>query len=155
EAIDAYRKAVRFKEDYPHAWINLGNALRRQGRLNDAIEAYRQANKLAPDDASGHYHLGAAFQLQGRPKEAIEAYRAAIAALRKQAALAGKDRELLASCCNHLGAMLGNMGQVGEAESAFDEALAVAKGLLGQCPGDRGYQCLLAGIQGDRALLFK
>ena len=43
--------------DYDRAHINLGNALKDQGQLDDAMAAYRQAMNLKPDDARYHGNL--------------------------------------------------------------------------------------------------
>src|SRR5258708_3678378 len=43
EAIAACHKALQIKPDYAEAHNNLGNALRDQGRLDEAISAYRTA----------------------------------------------------------------------------------------------------------------
>ncbi len=45
---------VSIGPDYDRAHINLGNALKDQGQLDDAMAAYRQAMNLKPDD--GRYH---------------------------------------------------------------------------------------------------
>ena len=42
-AIEAYKKAVTIKPDYPEAYNNMGNAFQEQGKLDAAIEAYKKA----------------------------------------------------------------------------------------------------------------
>ncbi len=59
-------------EDGP-IWIQLGHALKEQGRLPDAEAAYRRALELSRDD-DGYLHLGHVLKLQQRLEEAEEAY---------------------------------------------------------------------------------
>ena len=56
-----------------------GNALKDQGRLDEAIAAYNRAIALKPDYAEAHNNLGIALKDQGRLDEAIAAYHRAIA----------------------------------------------------------------------------
>jgi tetratricopeptide (TPR) repeat protein len=57
---------------------NLGNALSRQGKVDEAIAAYREAIRLRPDFAQAHTYLGDTLLTQGKTAEAIAAYREAI-----------------------------------------------------------------------------
>jgi len=61
------------------AHSNLGNALKEQGRYDEAIAAYRRAIELKPDYAEAHNNLGNALKEQGRLDLAVAAYRRAIA----------------------------------------------------------------------------
>ena len=63
--------------DYAEAYSNLGNALRDQGKLDEAIAAYRQAIRIKPDYAEAYSNLGVALYDQGKLDEAIAAYRQA------------------------------------------------------------------------------
>lgn len=70
-----YRKHLTFRRnDFP-ILIQLGHALKEQGKLGDAETAYRQATALRPDDADAHVQLGHALKLSGRKKDALDAYR--------------------------------------------------------------------------------
>jgi tetratricopeptide (TPR) repeat protein len=78
EAIAEFREVVRLKPDFAQAHINLGVALRDQGKLTEAIAELREAIRLKPDDAQAHSHLGNTRRDQGKFTEAIAAYSTAI-----------------------------------------------------------------------------
>ena len=48
---EAYNKALAIKPDYAEAYYNMGNALKEQGKLEEAIEAYNKALAIKPDYA--------------------------------------------------------------------------------------------------------
>ena len=52
----------------------MGNALKDQGKLDEAIEAYNKALAIKPDNADAYNNMGNALQEQGKLEEAIEAY---------------------------------------------------------------------------------
>ena len=52
----------------------MGNALKGQGKLEEAIEAYNKALAIKPDYAEAYNNMGIALQDQGKLEEAIEAY---------------------------------------------------------------------------------
>jgi len=68
----------RLDPKYAPAHCNLGNALQRKGRLDEAVAAYHKAIDLDPKDAAAHYNLGSALQAKGRLDEAIAEHRKAI-----------------------------------------------------------------------------
>src|SRR5262249_43354542 len=57
---------------------NLGNALREQGKLDEAIAGYRKAIELDPKSSWAYSNLGAALRDQKKLDEAMAAYRKAI-----------------------------------------------------------------------------
>ena len=56
----------------------MGNALKDQGKLDEAIEAYNKSISLKPDYAEAYSNMGLALKDQGKLDEAIEAYNKAI-----------------------------------------------------------------------------
>jgi tetratricopeptide (TPR) repeat protein len=58
-------------DDNVVAHINLGWALKDQGRLGEAIEQYRRALEIRPDSAEARNKLGVALALQGKLDEAL------------------------------------------------------------------------------------
>ncbi len=63
----------------PKRCHDLGNALRAQGKLDEAVASYRQALTLKPDFAEALVELAATLHQQGKPAEAVESYRSALA----------------------------------------------------------------------------
>ena len=56
----------------------MGNALKDQGKLDEAIEFYNKAISIKPDFAEAYYNMGNALKAQGKLEEAIEAFNKAI-----------------------------------------------------------------------------
>ena len=50
KAIALYREALKLDDKLGSAWINLGNALAKQGQTKEAREAYLKARALDPAD---------------------------------------------------------------------------------------------------------
>jgi predicted O-linked N-acetylglucosamine transferase (SPINDLY family) len=127
---------------------NLGNALRAQGRLDEAMGHYRQALALRPDFAEAHNNVGVTLQDQGKLDEAITHLRQAVAL---QPALAGAHSNLgralearglledavacytqalalqptLAEAHNNLGNILRALGRLAESEVHYRQALSL------------------------------
>ncbi|MGP8200845.1 MAG: tetratricopeptide repeat protein [Limisphaerales bacterium] len=95
------------------AHYNLGIALDRQGRLDEAIEHYQKALQIIPDSPTTEYCLGNDLRQKGRVDEAIEHYQKALQ-LRP---------ELAAETHYNLGIALGQKGRVDEAIVQYREAL--------------------------------
>ena len=51
-------KAISLKPDYADAYINMGVALKDQGKLEEAIEVYNKALSLKPDYAEVYSNMG-------------------------------------------------------------------------------------------------
>jgi tetratricopeptide (TPR) repeat protein len=61
------------------AHLDLGTALSREGRRDEALAHYEAAARLRPDDAQIQYNLGVALAARGRAREAQERYERALA----------------------------------------------------------------------------
>ena len=74
EAMEAYRKAIGWQEQDPRPseqpYLNLGNLLIEQDRMDEAIPLLIKAVEIAPADGSCHLKLGAAYLRTNRLKEA-------------------------------------------------------------------------------------
>ena len=113
EALDAYRVAVQHP-DYPLAHANLGMALNKLERFEEAETHLRRAIALDSKTKNSHRYLGNALYEQGRYAEAVDAYRVAIEQ-RPDDALAHAS----------LGATLNVLGRNEEAETHLHRALAL------------------------------
>ena len=111
-AAGEYLQAVRLDPASANARNNLGVALTRQGKLDEAIAQFTQALRLAPDNASGHNNLGALLARRGRYAEAIQEYAAA-------ARLAPGSPAVL----DNLGDALAHEGRTNEATAQYRQAL--------------------------------
>jgi len=77
DPLDALATAARLMPEDPAAQLNLGNALARVGRLEDAATCFRRALILQPEFAQAHNNLGELQLEQGRLAEAAVAFRRA------------------------------------------------------------------------------
>lgn len=77
EAIAHLRRAVQLQDYNPIHHNNLGEALRRAGRIAEATVAYEQALFIDPTFAEAHYNLGNAYRAQGQSGEALTHYQQA------------------------------------------------------------------------------
>lgn len=78
EGIEHLRRAIEVRGVYPKAWGNLGSALLRHGRHEEAIEAYQQVLRQDPSLAGfARKNIGGALLMLGRQQEALEQLHAA------------------------------------------------------------------------------
>jgi tetratricopeptide (TPR) repeat protein len=96
------------------AHFNLGNALRDEGKRNEAITQFQKALQIHPDYAQAHDNLGNLFREDGRMDEAITQF--------QQALQINPDN---AKAHNNLGYTLLQMGRVDEAIAQFQQALEI------------------------------
>lgn len=72
-----YRKALERERDLVHGHFNLGDALHRQGKYDEAVGAFQRAAEQAGSaelKASAHYNIGNTFMKEEKYREAINAY---------------------------------------------------------------------------------
>ncbi len=96
------------------AHFNLGNALRQQGRLDEAIAHYQQALQIRPQYADPHNNLGNVLWRQGRLAEAAFHFQ--------------KFLELAPGCAEvhyNLGNVLSQQGRLSEAIDQYRKALEI------------------------------
>ena len=141
-------KALNIGSDYVDAYFNLGFALQKQNKLEEAIEAYNKALAVKPDYAEVYYNMGIAFQDQGNLNEAIEAYNKTLAIkpdyedAYNNMGIAFKDQGKLeeaivahsktlaikpdyAEAYNNMGIALKDQGKLEEAIEAYSKSLAI------------------------------
>ena len=101
--------------DSPRFHSNLGMALGRLGRHDEAFAAYQRALRLRPDYPEALNNLGTTLEALGRPAEAAEAFRRALALQPEQAEWWG-----------NLGNVLTALRQADAAEDAYRRAVALS-----------------------------
>ena len=79
DAVTSYRAALAQRE-FPEACANLGNALRKLGRLDEAAAACERALELRPGFSAALCNLGLVRKDQDRTAAAVDCFRQAIAA---------------------------------------------------------------------------
>jgi len=111
--LEMYRLALEILPTFQRARNNLGVALRRRGRIDEAIEQYKLAIEHDPKYVEAHSNLGTAYLHQGRTEEALEEYRLA-------AENAGPDGYVH----ERLGATFLRLGRYQDAIKEFRKALS-------------------------------
>ncbi len=71
DSISLYEHTLKVTRGNPLIQTNLGQALRNQGKLNQAIGHYAEAIRLMPDSAEAHNNLGEALAAQGKMDQAV------------------------------------------------------------------------------------
>jgi tetratricopeptide (TPR) repeat protein len=99
------------------AYNNLGAALLRQGKVDEAIAHYQLALQIEPGGADAHYNLGNALLRKGKVDEAIAQFQQAL-----------QINPGYADAHNNLGNALYQKGEVGEAIFQFQKALQINPG---------------------------
>jgi tetratricopeptide (TPR) repeat protein len=91
---------------------NLGNALERMGRVDEAIGHYRESLRIAPGNAEVYFNLANAISRKGKAHEAIALYAEAL-----------RLRPDYAEAHNNLGSELDRLGQIADAMAHYREAV--------------------------------
>lgn len=76
--ISLSQRIISYAPDASFAHNNLGFALAKQGKINEAIKEYTNALRLNPNNAKAHNNLGVVYTTQGRLDEAVNEYQIAI-----------------------------------------------------------------------------
>ena len=110
--IQLYHQALTIKPDDTQSYWQLGNALVRQNRFDEAIASYQTALQFQPDNFEIHLELGKALEKEKKWDDAIAAYQRAIE-LNPDYSWSHK----------HLGDILAECGQHNEASLSYRRAL--------------------------------
>jgi Ca-activated chloride channel family protein len=81
EAEVNYKKATTENPEGFAGWFNLGDALYKQERYDEALKAYQKGAELSPDmkkAAATMHNIGNSFAAQDKYQQAVEAYKAAL-----------------------------------------------------------------------------
>ncbi|MBE0676350.1 MAG: tetratricopeptide repeat protein [Bacteroidales bacterium] len=74
----SYRRATEIPKSSPDAWFNMGNAIYRQNRYDDAASTFEKNAALNEDElkrANSYYNMGNALLSSQKIKESIDAYK--------------------------------------------------------------------------------
>ncbi len=74
-AMKEYSRAIELDANYCDAMDNLGQVLRRQGKLDEAIYWYKRSIGVFPGNSSAHTNLAVAYSKQGKKDDAISEYK--------------------------------------------------------------------------------
>ena len=114
-----FKKAISIKPDYAEAWVNLGLAVKDQGRLDNAIEAFKKAISIKPDFAEAYNNMGTVLKDLEKLDEAIEAFKKAISI-----------KPDFAEAYNNMGTVLKDLEKLDEAIEAYNKALSIKSNLV-------------------------
>jgi tetratricopeptide (TPR) repeat protein len=114
DALQALEMAAQLLPGDPGAHNNLGNALGRLGRLDEAVTSFRRALRLSPDLAEAHQNLGRALLDLRRIDEAAASCRRAI-----------ELKPRYAEAHETLGTALLELGQFADGAASYRRALEI------------------------------
>jgi protein O-GlcNAc transferase len=112
-AVDLIGRAIAQNDRVPAFHNNLGNALKAQGKLQEAAACYSMALVHKPNHVGALFNLGLALQMQGKLEEAAASYRRAL-----------RYRPDYAEALGNLGNTLNTQGKLREAVECYERALA-------------------------------
>ncbi len=112
-----YTRTLDFNPDAYPIRLNLGIALKSQGRVGEAIAQYSEALRIKPDFPEAHFNLGNALASQGRVGAAIAQYSEAL-----------RIKPDYPDAHFNLGNVLGSQGRVGDAIAQYSEVLRIRPG---------------------------
>ena len=136
--ISIWRTAAERRPENARAHNNLGQALDRAGRPDEAMRCYERALALQPRYPETHYNLGVALARAGRLADAIARYESAL-----------RFQPAYPEAHNNLGNTLVRAGRTAEALPHFDAALRLKPGFA-EAHNNLGNALLAAG-RGDEA----
>jgi tetratricopeptide (TPR) repeat protein len=114
EALNKIETALKLQPVNPEALLNLGLALGKLGRLEEALASYDRALAIRPDYAEALNNRGLLLRDLGRPEEALASYDKALAI-----------RPDYAAGLYNRGIVLRDLGRPEEALASYDKVLAI------------------------------
>ena len=78
DEIQAYKQAIRLRQDYTSAYERLGSRYLKSKKYPEAVDVFKQISVLKPGDANAPNSMGEAYLEMGKLPEAVEAFRQAI-----------------------------------------------------------------------------
>ena len=113
-AVDLICRAIAQNDQVPAFHNNLGNALKAQGKLQEAAASYARVLAHNPHHVGALFNLGLALQMQGKLEEAAGAYRRALS-----------YKSDYVEAHGNLGNTLQAQGRLEEAVASYERALAL------------------------------
>ncbi|HYM44090.1 MAG TPA: sulfotransferase [Steroidobacteraceae bacterium] len=114
DAGHAYEEVLQADPRNAAAYVGLGGALFRQGRLQEAEAEVRRALAIKPNYPEAHSNLGTVLQAHARYLEAEQSYRRAL-----------KLKPVFLDARLNLGIVLSLLGRYREAQDSFEKVLRV------------------------------
>jgi len=114
EAVENYRLLLQTDPTCAELYVNIGIALKAQGKSDVAIANYKQAIQLKPELAEAYYNLANVLKDQNRHAEAIESYRQAV-----------RLKPDFAQAYYNMGNVLRSNKQLGEAIETYRKAVII------------------------------
>ena len=111
-AVDLICRAIAQNDQVPAFHNNLGNALKAQGKLQEAAASYTRVLAHNPNHVGALFNLGLAQQMQGKLEEAAGAYRRALS-----------YKSDFVEAHGNLGNTLQAQGRLEEAVASYERAL--------------------------------
>jgi protein O-GlcNAc transferase len=112
-AVDLIGRAIAQNGQVPAFHNNLGNALKAQGKLQEAAACYSMVLVHKPNHVGALFNLGLVLQIQGKLEEAAATYRRAL-----------RYQPDYAEALGNLGNTLQTLGKLQEAVRCYERALA-------------------------------
>jgi tetratricopeptide (TPR) repeat protein len=119
DSLAALQTAANLLPDDAVAQLNLGNALARLQRKDEAMTCFRKAVQLNPDLVQAHHSLGNALYESGQFASAIPCYQRVLAL-----------QPTFAEAHGSLGSALSALGRLNEAIASYQQALRLAPELV-------------------------
>ena len=133
-SLTLFSRALKVTRNNRIAHVNLGDALGRYGRYEEAMVQYQMALRIKPDDAFAYYKLANDLDLMGRTSDAVPYYRRSLQI---------NDRD--PHIHSNFGIVLMRLGRVPEATDHFVRAIQLDPGLA-----DAHYNLGLAFVSSGR-----
>ena len=112
-AVKSFEKVLDVRPGNASMHVNLGIALKTQGKIEAASKNFKKALEIEPNDADAYYHLGATLKQQGKLEVAVAAYAKAI-----------QIKPNYAEAHFNIGKALKEQGKLDDAIAAYNDALS-------------------------------
>ena len=119
DSISLFSHAIAVTQHNYSAHVNLGGALDREGRSDEALQQYYAALEDNPRYGTAAYDIAVQMQKRGRLRDAIHYYESAIALTQNE------DPDLVSHTYSNLGQVHAFLGEQPAAKTSFEKALAL------------------------------